>query len=207
MLHPGATVEQVQHYCQMADQWGFPTVCVYPNMVRVAEERLHSSRTAVCAVVGFPSGAHTLATKLVEAQEAVENGAAELDVVISLGLLKMGRSDDVYREIAQICEATDVVVKAILETSLLTDDEKCLAAEICMDAGASYLKTSTGWFGGATIADVKLLAQMTRGRVGVKAAGGIKTAEQAIALIQAGATRLGTSRGVEIMKEREAMTD
>jgi deoxyribose-phosphate aldolase len=207
MLHPAATVEQVKHYCQMADQWGFPTVCVYPNMVRVAEEILHSSRTAVCAVIGFPSGAHTLETKFFEAQEAVENGAAELDVVISLGALKMGRSDDVYREIAQICEATDVVVKAILETSLLTDDEKCLAAEICMDAGVSYLKTSTGWFGGATIADVELLAQITKGRIGIKAAGGIKTATQAIALIQAGATRLGTSRGVEIMKEREAMAD
>jgi deoxyribose-phosphate aldolase len=100
-----------------------------------------------------------------------------------------------------------VVVKAILETSLLTDDEKCLAAEICMDAGVSYLKTSTGWFGGATIADVELLAQITKGRIGIKAAGGIKTATQAIALIQAGATRLGTSRGVEIMKEREAMAD
>ena len=206
MLHPAATVEQVKHYCRGADQWRFPCVCVYPNMVRVAEEALHSSRTNVCTVIGFPSGAHTAASKLFEAQEAVENGATELDVVISLGLLKMGRSDDIYQEMAEIRDTTNVVVKAILETSLLTDEEKCLAAEICLDAGVDYLKTSTGWFGGATVDDVKLLQSVTKGRIGIKAAGGIKTAEQAIALVQAGATRLGTSRGVKIMEEREAMT-
>ena len=207
MLHPAATVEQVKHYCQVADQWRFPCVCVYPNMVRLAEECLHNSRTQVCTVIGFPSGAHTISTKLYEAQEAADNGATELDVVISLGLLKMGRSDDIYKEIAEIRETTNVVVKAILETSLLTDDEKCLAAEICLDAGADYLKTSTGWFGGATVDDVKLLNSVTKGRIGIKAAGGIKTAAQAIALVQAGATRLGTSRGDKIMAERESMAD
>ncbi|OKH17994.1 deoxyribose-phosphate aldolase [[Limnothrix rosea] IAM M-220] len=207
MLHPAATVEQVKHYCQQADQWRFPCVCVYPNMVRIAEEELHNSRTQVCTVIGFPSGAHTRATKLYEAQEAVDNGATELDVVLSLGLLKMGRSDDVYQEIAEIRELTGVIVKAVLETSLLTDDEKCLAAEICLDAGADYLKTSTGWFGGATTDDVKLLSGITKGRIGIKAAGGIKTPEQALNLIRAGATRLGTSRGVKIMEERDAMAD
>ncbi|AFY40148.1 Deoxyribose-phosphate aldolase [[Leptolyngbya] sp. PCC 7376] len=207
MLHPAATVEQVKHYCQAADQWRFPCVCIYPNMVRVAEEALHKSRTNVCTVIGFPSGAHTAASKLYEAQEAVDNGATELDVVMSLGLLKMGNSDGIYKEVAQIRETTNAVVKVILETGLLTDDEKCLAAEICLDAGADYLKTSTGWFGGATVEDVELLYSITKGRIGIKAAGGIKTATQAIALVQAGATRLGTSRGVKIMEEREAMAD
>ena len=204
LLHPAATDEQVKHYCQEADQWRFPTVCVYPSAVRLAEELLHNHPTQVCTVIGFPSGAHTAAMKLYEAQEATDNGAAELDVVINLGNVKMGNTDAIYQEIAQICDATGVAVKAILETSLLTDDEKCLAAEICMDAGASYLKTSTGWFGGATVADVELLSQITKGRIGIKAAGGIKTADQAIALVQAGATRIGTSRGAQIMQERES---
>ncbi|MGB2926991.1 MAG: deoxyribose-phosphate aldolase [Limnothrix sp.] len=204
LLHPAATAEQVKHYCQQADQWKFPTVCVYPTAVRLAEELLHNRPTRVCTVIGFPSGAHMAAMKLYEAQEAADNGAAELDVVLNLANVKSGDSDAIYQEIAQICDATGVVVKAVLETSLLTDDEKCLAAEVCMDAGVRYIKTSTGWFGGATVADVELLQQVTKGRVGIKAAGGIKTAAQAIALVQAGATRLGTSRGVQIMQERES---
>ncbi|NJN71442.1 MAG: deoxyribose-phosphate aldolase [Limnothrix sp. RL_2_0] len=204
LLHPAATVEQIKHYCKEADQWRFPAVCVYPTAVRIAEELLHNRPTKVCTVIGFPSGAHTAEMKLYEAQEAVDNGAAELDMVINLGNIKMGDTDAVYQEVAQICDMAGVPVKTILETSLLTQDEVCLAAEICMDAGASYLKTSTGWFGGATIADVELLAQITKGRIGIKAAGGIKTAAQAIALVQAGATRLGTSRGAQIMQERES---
>jgi len=204
LLHPAATVEQIKHYCKEADQWQFPAVCVYPTAVRLAEELLHSRPTKVCTVIGFPSGAHTAEIKLYEAQEAVDNGAEELDMVINLGNIKMGDTDAVYKEVAQICDMAGVPVKTILETSLLTQDEICLAAEICMDAGASYLKTSTGWFGGATVADVELLSQITKGRIGIKAAGGIKTAEQAIALVQAGASRLGTSRGVQIMQERES---
>ena len=161
-------------------------------------------KTAICTVVGFPTGANTAATKLYEAQEAVENGATELDVVINLGLLKSGQSEKVYAEIAAICESTGQVVKAILETTVLTETEKTLAAEICLDAGVAYLKTSTGWFGGATIADVELLKKVTRDRVGIKASGGIRTAEQAIALIEAGATRLGTSYGVALMKQQKS---
>ncbi len=203
LLNPTATFEQLKKYCYEADQMNFPTVCVYPTMVKIASESLHQRPVKVCTVIGFPTGAHTSATKLYEAQEALENGAEELDVVINLGWLKMGKSEDIYNEIAQICEETDSVVKAILETSVLTDTEKRLAAEICMDAGVSYLKTSTGWFGGATVADVKLLRKITGGKVGIKASGGIKTAEQAIALIQAGANRLGTSRGMQLVQQRE----
>ena len=157
-------------------------------------------------MIGFPSGATTAAVKLYEAQEAVENGATELDVVINLGWLKTGDIDAVHREIAEICEATGQTVKAILETTLLTDAEKKLAAEACLDAGVTFLKTSTGWHGGATVADVKLLTEVVRDRAGIKASGGIRTVEQALALVTAGASRLGTSRGIELLKMQEALS-
>jgi deoxyribose-phosphate aldolase len=204
LLNPSATAEQVKKYCSEAMQFNFPAVCVYPCAVQQAAEILHGKKTQVCTVIGFSTGANTSRVKLYEAQEAVEMGATELDVVINLGWLKMGESDKLYQEIAQICEETGQPVKAILETSQLTDTEKRLAAEICMDAGVAYLKTSTGWFGGATVADVKLLKEITKGQIGIKASGGIRNAESAIALIQAGATRLGTSRGVDLIREREA---
>ncbi|MBP0017523.1 MAG: deoxyribose-phosphate aldolase [Cyanobacteria bacterium SBLK] len=203
VLSPMATSADIDRGCSEAVRYNFPTVCVYPNAVREAVEFLHQKSPKVCAVIGFPSGATTSATKLYEAREAVENGAMELDVAINLGWLKIGKTEEIYREIAEICEETGQTVKAILETSVLTQTEIRLAAEICMDAGVAYLKTSTGWFGGATVEDVRLLKEITKGRVGIKASGGIRTAEQAIDLILAGATRLGTSRGVELVRQRE----
>ena len=158
-------------------------------------------------MIGFPTGATTATVKLYEAQEAVENGATELDVVIDLASLKAGRIDEVHQELAQICEETGQTVKAILEMSLLTEEEKRIAAEICMEAGARYLKTSTGWSGGATVADVKLLAEITRNVVGIKASGSIRTHAQAIDLVKAGATRLGTSHGVALLHERNNPAD
>ena len=119
-----------------------------------------------------------------------------------MGWVKTGETDKIYREIAQICEETGQTVKAILETTVLTNDEKRLAGEICLDAGVAYLKTSTGWFGGATVEDVKILHEITKGQVGIKASGGIRTYEQAIALIHAGATRLGTSLGVDLLRQQ-----
>jgi deoxyribose-phosphate aldolase len=154
-------------------------------------------------VVGFPLGASTSAVKLYEALEATEAGAQELDVAINLGWLKSGQTERVHDEIAQIVAETGLVVKAILETSLLTEAEKRRAGELCADAGVAYLKTSTGWRGGASVADVQLLWSLTQGHVGVKAAGGIRTVEAAFALIEAGATRLGTSHGVELMAQLE----
>lgn len=141
--------------------------------------------------------------KLYEAQEAVENGAVELDVVINLSWLKVGKTEELHREIAEICAETGKTVKAVLETTLLTDAEKRLAAEICMEAGAAFLKTGTGWHGAATVADVQSLKQVARERVGIKAAGGIRTVEQALELILAGATRLGTSRGPALIRQRD----
>lgn len=202
LLNPAATPDQVIQCCSEADLLGFAAVCVYPVHVRQAVELLYRKRPQVCTVIGFPSGATTAATKLFEAQEAVESGATELDVVINLGFLKSRQTDLLHREIADICEQTGQTVKAILETALLTREEIRLAAEICMDAGVAFLKTSTGLHGGATIADVKLLSELTKDRVGIKASGGIRTAEQAVELVLAGATRLGTSRGPSLVRQR-----
>jgi deoxyribose-phosphate aldolase len=202
LLKPSAIAEEVNQVCQQAWQYNFPAVCIYPAMVRQARELLHDKQPQVCTVIGFPTGAVTSAVKLYEAQEAVDNGATELDIVINLGWAKSGESSKIYREMAQICEETGQTVKAILETTVLTNEEKKLAAEVCLDAGVAYLKTSTGWFGGATVEDVALLKEITKGQVGIKASGGIRTYEQATALIQAGATRLGTSHGVDLLRQQ-----
>ncbi|MBD2425124.1 deoxyribose-phosphate aldolase [Phormidium sp. FACHB-1136] len=204
LLVPTATPDQIAQWCDEADRFGFAAVCIAPAYVRQARERLHQRPVQICTVIGFPTGATTAATKLYEAQEAVENGATELDVVINLGWLKSGQHDAIHKEIATICEETGQPVKAILETAVLTPSEISLAAEICMDAGVAFLKTSTGWQGGATVAAVQQLAEMAQGRVGVKASGGIRTAEQALALVQAGATRIGTSWGPDLVKQQQA---
>ena len=207
LLKPSATPEEVKQCCNEAIQYNFPAVCIYPVAVKQAVDLLHNHRVKVCTVIGFPTGANSSAVKLYEAQEAVDNGATELDMVINLGWLREGKSDKIYKEIAQICESTGTPVKAILETTVLTYEEKKLAAEICLDAGVSYLKTSTGWFGGATVEDVKLLKTITKGQIGIKASGGIRTVEQAIGLIEAGATRLGTSRGIDLMRELKGKSE
>lgn len=202
LLAPTATVEQVDHWCSETQRYGFASVCVYPVHVQRAVENLHDSRTDVCTVIGFPTGADTSASKLFAAQEAAENGATELDVVINLGWVKSGQLERVHTELAQIVEMTGQHVKAILEMTLLDQAEKRSAADVCMDAGVHFLKTSTGWNGGATVEDIRLLKDITRGRIGIKASGGIRTPTQAIALIEAGATRLGTSRGPDILRQR-----
>jgi len=205
LLTPIATPEQVVQWCEEADRFQFAAVCVYPAYVRQAFELLQGKNPKVCTVIGFPTGATTSAVKLYEAQDAVENGATELDVVINLGWLKAGKTEELHREIAEICEETGQTVKAILETSLLTDAEKRLAAEICMDAGVAFLKTSTGWHGGATVADVRSLKEVAKEQVGIKAAGGIRTHDQALELVVAGATRLGTSRGPDLIRQRDTL--
>lgn len=203
LLDPAATPEAIARLCAEADRFRFATVCVYPSSVRQAVEQLHNKLPKVCTVIGFPTGATTTWIKQQEALEAVENGATELDVVINLGWLKAGNSDALHRELAIICEETNTPIKAILEMGRLTPAEKQLAAEICLDAGVAYLKTSTGWVGGATLEDVRLLHSITKGQVGIKASGGIRTLEQAWQLVEAGATRLGTSHGVALMRQRD----
>jgi deoxyribose-phosphate aldolase len=203
LLIPTATPQQVEQWCEEAYRYNFAAVCVYPIYVRQAVELLRGKEPQVCTVIGFPSGASTTAVKLYEAQEAVENGADELDVSINLGWVKSGNTEALHDEIAEICQETGKPVKVILETTLLTDAEKRMAAEICLEAGAAFLKTSTGWNGGATVADVALLKEIAKERVGIKASGGIRTVYQALDLILAGATRLGTSRGIDLLKERD----
>jgi deoxyribose-phosphate aldolase len=205
LLDPLATPEAIAKLCQEADRFRFPTVCIAPVHVRQAVELLHHRSTLVSTVIGFPTGAHTSAVKRYEAQEAVDLGAQELDMVINLGWLKSGQTEALHKEIAEIVALANVPVKAILEMTVLTESEKHLAAEICLDAGVAFLKTSTGWRGGATVADVKLLRSLTRDRVGIKASGGIRTVQQALELIVAGATRLGTSRGVELVRQRDTL--
>lgn len=205
LLDSTATTEAIAQLCEQAERLHFPAVCVYPVHVKQAAEYLHHKDPQVATVIGFPTGATTSAVKRYEAQEALENGATELDLVINLGWLKEGNLDAVHREIAEICELSDYPVKAILETALLSDEEKRIAAQLAMDAGAAFIKTSTGWHGGATVADVKLLKEITRDRVGIKASGGIRTVDQALDLIRAGASRLGTSRGVELIRLRESV--
>ena len=135
----------------------------------------------------------------------MENGATELDVVINLGWLKARRTSEIHREISEICQETGQTIKVILETNLLTDAETMLGAEISMDAGANLIKTCTGWYGGATVADVKLLKTIVKDSIGIKASGGIRTIQQAFDLILAGATRLGTSSGVDLIRQRETL--
>ncbi|MBT9315309.1 deoxyribose-phosphate aldolase [Leptothoe spongobia] len=202
LLVPTATLEQVDYWCAETQRYGFASVCVYPVHVSRAVENLHDSKATVSTVIGFPTGADTSASKLFAAQEATENGATELDVVINLGWVKAGQLEQVHTELAQIIESTGQCVKAILEMALLDQSEKRKAADICMDAGVQFLKTSTGWHGGATVDDIHLLKEITRGRIGIKASGGIRTPEQALMLIEAGATRLGTSRGPDILRQR-----
>jgi deoxyribose-phosphate aldolase len=202
LLAPIATEKHVEQWCAEADRFGFAAVCIAPCYVRLAAELLYQKSPKVCTVIGFPMGATTSAVKLYEAQEAIENGATELDVVLNLAWLKMGKTEALHREIAEICETTDVTVKAILETNLLTPEEKRIATDVCLDAGVQFLKTCTGWNGGATVEDVSFLKELSKGRVGIKASGGIRTHEQAVELILAGATRLGTSYSVELLQQR-----
>ncbi|MBG0747807.1 MAG: deoxyribose-phosphate aldolase [Planktothrix agardhii KL2] len=200
LLNQTATPEQIQQCCYEAEKYKFASVCVFPSYVKLAKELLQGKSTKLSTVIGFPTGATTSKVKLYEAQEAVENGATELDVVINLSWLKTGKTEELHREIAEICEETGQTVKAIIETSVLTEEEKCLAVEVLMDTGIAYIKTSTGWYGGATVADIELIKSVTKGRIGIKASGGISTYQQAVDLIVAGATRLGTSRAVDILK-------
>jgi deoxyribose-phosphate aldolase len=198
-----ATPEMVEKFCEEVDRYGFAGVCVNPCYVRQVTALLHQKRPQICTIIGFPTGATTTASKLFEAQEAMENGAQELDVVINIGWLKAGKIDDVHSEIAEIVESTGLMIKAILEMSLLTQPEQIMAAQLCMDAGARMLATGTGWSGAAIVTDVRILKELTKDQISIKAAGGIQTHDRAVELILAGATRLGTSLGVDLLKQRE----
>ncbi|KPU44051.1 deoxyribose-phosphate aldolase [Oxobacter pfennigii] len=203
LLKPQATIKDVEKLCSEATDFGFSSVCINPYFVKAAAKKLSGSSVSVCTVIGFPLGANTTETKIFEAKKAVEEGAVEVDMVINIGALKNKEYDYVRDDINGVVEAVrdKAIVKVIIETCLLDDDEKVKVCKIAMDAGAHFVKTSTG-FGikGATIHDVELMREAVGEHLGVKASGGIKTYEDAVNMINAGATRLGTSSSIKIIE-------
>lgn len=193
---------KVQQIIDEAIQYDFMSVCINPTWVSFAAEKLAATDVKVCTVIGFPLGANTSTVKSFEAAEAIKNGADEVDMVINIGAAKDGDWDLVESDIQAVVDASkDVTTKVIIETSLLTDEEKVKACQAAVRAGADFVKTSTGFStAGATVADIALMRQTVGPDVGVKASGGVRSIADAQAMIEAGATRLGTSNGVDIMK-------
>jgi deoxyribose-phosphate aldolase len=205
LLKPEATRAQIEALCREAREHGFATVCVNPCWVPLCAELLRGSETRVCTVVGFPLGATLPEVKALEAARVVDEGACEVDMVMAIGALKSGDYRWVERDVAGVVEASHrggAIVKVIIETALLTDDEKVKACVIVRAAGADFVKTSTGFAsGGATAEDVALMRRVVGPDIGVKAAGGVKDLQSARAMIQAGADRIGASVGVKIVQE------
>ena len=204
LLKPEATKEQVRTICEEAVKYGFHSVCVNSSFVYYCASLLKNTDVKVCTVIGFPLGAMPTAGKAAEAKTAVADGAGELDMVIHVGMIKSGDWDYVRQDIASVVEAADgqALVKVILETCLLTDEEKEKACRICLEAGADYVKTSTGFSsGGATVEDVALMRRTVGDKAGVKASGGIRTLADVKAMTRAGASRIGASAGIAIVKE------
>jgi deoxyribose-phosphate aldolase len=204
LLKAEATPAQVEALCAEAAEHGFASVCVNSSHVALCAERLQGSGVAVGSTVGFPLGAMLSAAKAQEAGLAIEAGANEIDMVLPVGLLKAGDLHGVYEDIAAVvrtCHAGGALCKVIFETALLADAEKATACLLCAEAGADYVKTSTGFGpGGATVADVALMRHVVGPTKGVKAAGGIRTYADALAMIAAGATRIGASAGIQILQ-------
>lgn len=202
LLKADSVQSQFDQLIDESKTYDFASVCVNPCWVAYAAEALKDSDVKVCTVVGFPLGATTSATKAFETKDAIANGADEIDMVINIGLLKQGDDQAVEDDMRAVVEASgDKLVKVIIEACLLTDEEKVRACQLAVKAGVDFVKTSTGFStGGATISDVKLMRQTVGPDIGVKAAGGARSLEDAMAFIEAGATRIGTSAGVTIMK-------
>lgn len=201
LLKPTATSEDIKHLCQEAIEFDFMSVCVNPCYVSLAKQCLKDSDVKVCTVIGFPLGANETEIKVKEAELAILHGAEEIDMVINIGALKEGNDDYVYNEIKKLKEvAGKLVLKVIIETCLLSDEEKVRACLLAKKAGADFVKTSTGFStGGATVHDVKLMRETVGKEMGVKASGGVKTHEDLLAMVEAGATRIGTSNGTKII--------
>ncbi|MEM7128332.1 MAG: deoxyribose-phosphate aldolase [Chloroflexota bacterium] len=204
LLKPDATAEQIEQLCREAVEHGFASVCINPTWLTTCHTILGNASVKRCVVIGFPLGATTATTKAFQTEEAVEAGANEVDMVLNIGRLKSADLQGVFEDIrvvSQVAHAGNALVKVILETSLLTDEEKVIASVIAQDAGADFVKTSTGFGGGgATQEDVALMRQVVGSNLGVKASGGVRTAEDALMVINAGATRIGASAGVNIVK-------
>jgi len=204
LLKPDATSDKVAQLCFEAKKYHFASVCVNPTHVKLCADLLKDSDVKVCTVIGFPLGATSPEVKAFETRNALDNGATEIDMVINIGALKAGETELVARDIRGVVEtahAAHALVKVIIETALLTDEEKVIACLLAKEAGADYVKTSTGFSGGgATVHDIALMRRAVGPSLGVKASGGIHTHEEAEALVAAGATRIGASAGVKIIQ-------
>lgn len=204
LLKADATKEQMDVLLEEAIEYDFMSVCVNPTWVEYASEKLKDSDVVVCTVIGFPLGANTSAVKAYESSTAIDEGAKEIDMVINIGAAKSGNWDLVASDIKAVVDVADedAIVKVIIETSLLTDEEKIKASQLAKEAGADFVKTSTGFStGGATIEDVRLMREAVGPEMGVKASGGVSNREEALAMIEAGATRIGASKGIAIVSE------
>ncbi|MGX7091444.1 deoxyribose-phosphate aldolase [Hutsoniella sourekii] len=204
LLKADAKKEEIIKLCQEAKDYDFMSVCIQPCWVTLAKQELSDSDVKVCTVIGFPLGANASLTKANEAKLAEAEGADEVDMVINIGLAKDGDWQGVQEDIQAVVDAVsdDTLVKVIIETCLLTDDEKVKACQASVKAGADYVKTSTGFStGGATIEDIRLMAETVGEDYGVKASGGVSNREEALAMIEAGATRIGASKGIAIVSQ------
>ncbi len=203
MLKPEATTDEITKLCNEAKQYHFASVCVNPGFVSLCSSLLKGTDVKVCTVIGFPLGATTTEVKRLEAEQAIANGATEIDMVINVGQLKSGNYDYVLNDVNKVVLAAKAhrnVCKVILETALLTDEEKVKACLICKKAGADFVKTSTGFSkGGATVGDIALMRKIVGSAIGVKASGGIRSKEDAEAMIASGADRIGASASVKIV--------
>lgn len=204
LLKPDATQQEVAQLCFEARKYGFASVCVNPTWVSLCAQLLQGSQVKVCTVIGFPLGATSSETKAFETETAIKQGATEIDMVINIGALKARDLETVAKDIRGVVNAAHargIIVKVIIETSLLTDEEKTIASLISKEAGADFVKTSTGFAGGgATVHDVELMRKTVGPQMGVKASGGVRTFEDAASMINAGATRIGASAGVKIIQ-------
>ncbi len=202
ILSADATTEDVRLKCQEAVEYNFASVCINPVFVKVAKRELKNSPVKVCTVIGFPLGETTIETKVFESRNAVKNGAEEIDMVINLGALKSNAWGIVREDIKAVVEAVKdkALVKVIIETCYLTDEEKRRVCQIAKEVGADFVKTSTGFgSGGATEDDVRLMREVVGDELGVKASGGVRSKDDALKMIQAGANRIGASSGIQIV--------
>ncbi|CQD28085.1 deoxyribose-phosphate aldolase [Staphylococcus capitis] len=209
LLKPDSTREQIDKILEEAKKYQFKSVCINPTHVSYASQQLLDTDVLVCTVIGFPLGATTTDVKVFETENAIKNGASEIDMVINIGALKDQRYDEVQKDIeGVIAAANGKTVKVIIETVLLTDEEKVKACELAEKAGATFVKTSTGFAGGgATPEDVKLMKDTVGNRLEVKASGGVRSLEDFEKMIEAGATRIGASAGVQIIVGLDSNSD
>lgn len=202
ILKADARLEEIKALCEESKEYDFKSICINPAFIPEAKELLKGSDVLICTVIGFPLGSMTTEAKVFETRDAIEKGADEIDMVINISALKDGKDQYVFEEIKRIKEACGShTLKVIIECCLLTDEEKVRACKLSKEAGADFVKTSTGfskW--GAKVEDVKLMRETVGQDMGVKAAGGVRTHEEMIAMIEAGATRIGTSKGSALMK-------